>query len=159
MTRKQWSLIVVAVLLAGFSLYLNKDWFSKDGIHIYHRSRPSRAAALFSRRNKRAADDPTAAIDPITFGFNRRLKLKSLKVIPLSDILTNKYPHPIWQLLSDSNSVPTKDFMYGNPIQGMKPAVKGALPDPLEPGVKYRLIIETADAKAEHDFEPVPRTP
>jgi hypothetical protein len=156
MTRKQWTLIIVAVLLAGFSLYLNRDWFSKDGIHINHRSRPVRT--MFSRRNKRV-DDVFAAVNPVTFAFDRKLKLKSLKVIPVSAIETNKYPHPIWQLLSDSNSVPIKDFAYGSPIQGMKPAVKGALPDPLEPGVKYRLFIETADAKAEHDFEPVPRTP
>jgi hypothetical protein len=157
MTRKHWTLIVLAVLLAGFSLYLNRDWFAKDGIHMYHRSRPARA--MFARRGKPRTDDPTAAINPITFGFDRKVKLKSVKVIPLSDILTNKYPHPIWQLLSDSNSVALKDFTYGTPIQGMKPAVKGALPDPLEPGVKYRLLVEVGDARLEHDFEPVPRTP
>src|SRR5205823_14188795 len=132
-------------------------WFARDGIHIYHRSRPARA--MVTRRNKQRGDDPNAAVDPITFGFDHKLKLKSLKVIPVSDIETNKYPHPIWQLLSDSNSAPIKDFTYGSPIQGMKPAVKGALPDPLEPRVKYRLFVETEKFKAEHDFEPVPRTP
>jgi len=156
MTRKQWSMIVLAVLLAGFSLYLNKDWFAKDGIHIFHRSRPARGG-LF-RRNKRT-DDPTSAVNPVTFGFDRRLKLKSVKVIPVSDILTNKYPHPIWQMVSESNSVPVKDFNYGSPIAGMHPAVKGATPDPLEPGVNYRLLVETEQYKAEHDFVPVPRTP
>ena len=156
MTRKHWTLIVVAVLLGGFSLYLNKDWFAKDGIHIYHRSRPARAG-LF-RRNKRT-DDSSRIVDPVTFGFDRKLKLKSVKVIPVSDIQTNKYPHPIWQLLSESNSVPVKDFTYGGPIPGMHPAVKGATADPLEPGVSYRLLIETAEFKGEHDFVPVPRTP
>jgi hypothetical protein len=41
----------------------------------------------------------------------------------------------------------------------MRPAVKGATPDPLAPGVNYRLIIEAGNLKAEHDFTPVPRTP
>jgi hypothetical protein len=114
--------------------------------------------SLFRRkRGPDPLDNP--AINPIMFGFDRTLKLTSLKVIPLSDIETNKYPHPIWHLVSDSNSVPTKDFSYGASIKGMRPAVKGAPPDPLEPGVKYRLLIEAGSAKAEHDFVPVPRTP
>ena len=83
----------------------------------------------------------------------------SLKVIPLSDIQTNKYPHPIWQLVSDSNSVPVKDLVYGMRIQGMRPAVQGASADPLEPGVSYRLLIEANGLKAEHDFTPEERTP
>ena len=52
--RKQWLLIALAVLLGGISRYLNQDWFTKDNIHIYHRSRPARMG-LF-RRNKRPAN-------------------------------------------------------------------------------------------------------
>jgi len=36
MTRKLWILIGLAVLLGGFSLYINQDWFAKDTIQIYH---------------------------------------------------------------------------------------------------------------------------
>ena len=68
-------------------------------------------------------------------------------------------PHPIWELVSDSNSVPIAEYSYGLPIRGMHPAVKGATPDPLEPGVKYRLLIEAGTLRAEHDFIPAPRTP
>jgi len=148
-------MMVLAVLLAGFSIYLNRDWFSKDGIHIFHRSRPSRG---FFRRN-RATDDSASVVNPVTFGFDHKLKLKLVKVIPVSEIETNKYPHPIWQMVSDSNSIPVKDFNYGAHIPGMHPAVKGAIADPLEPGVNYRLIVETADYKGEHDFVPVAKTP
>ena len=110
-------------------------------------------------RRKRAPDPlDNPAINPIVFGFDRTLKLTSLKVIPVSDIETNKYPHPIWHLVSDSNSVPTKELFYGAPIKGMRPAVRGAAADPLEPGVKYRLLIEAGPASAKHDFIPVPRT-
>ena len=154
MTRKIWLWLVAAVLLGGLSLYLNKDWFAKDRIQIYHRSRPARAAML---RRKSGSDD--SLVDPIIFGFDRRLKLKSVKVIPLSDIQTNKYPHPIWHLISESNSVPTKDFAYGARINGLHSYVQGATPDPLEPGVPYRLIVESGDFKGEHDFVPVARTP
>jgi hypothetical protein len=154
MTTKQWTLIVLAVVLAGFSLYLNRDWFAGENIQIHHRSRPARAG--FFRRGRPTASVPT---DPIFFAFDRKLKLTSLKVIPVSEIETNKYPHPIWHLVSDSNSVPVEAWSYAIPIRGMRPSVKGATPDPLVPGVKYRLLLEAGKLKAQDDFIPVPRTP
>jgi|ERR1041385_36586 hypothetical protein len=154
MTRKHWTLIGIAVVLGALSLYLNKDWFARQDIHIFHRSRPARAGLLRGRQRK----DDNPAINPILFGFGRKLKLTSLKVVPAAELATNKYAHAIWHLVSETNSVPIKDFTYGQPIGGMHPAIKGALPDPLEPGVKYRLFVETASHKAEHDFVPEPRT-
>ncbi len=152
MTRKVWILIAVAVVLGGISFYLNKDRFAKDNIQIYHRSRPSRLAFLRRRR----AGAPPSNVNPIIFGFDRRLKLNDLEVIPVSAIETNKYPKPIWHLVSESNSIPIKDFGYGVAIQGMHPAIKGAVPDPLEPGVPYRLIVAAGKTKLAHDFTPDP---
>ncbi len=146
-------LIALLLVLGGFSLYLNKDWFAKDNIQIYHRSRPA-GLGLFRRKRPEAA-----AVNPLVFGFDRKLKLTSIQVIPLSELQTNKYAHPIWHLVSDSNSVPTKAFAYGMPIRGMRPAIKEATPDPLEPGVRYRLLVEAGPIKLEHDFQPEPRTP
>jgi hypothetical protein len=147
-------LIALAVVLGGISLYLNKDWFAGDIIQIHHRSRPARGAIF-----RRAKRPDTSSTDPVFFAFDRKLKLASLKVIPVSDIETNKFPHPIWYLVATTNSVAIADFAYGGYIPGMRPAVKGGTSDPLEPGVKYRLFIETKEAKVEHDFVPVPRTP
>jgi hypothetical protein len=155
MTRKHVMLTALAILLGGISLYLNQDWFAKENIQIYHRSRPMRTG--FFRRGKRPAIQQAA--EPVFFSFDRKLKLTSLKVIPIQEIETNKYPHPIWDLVSDSNSVPVKGVMYGMPIRGMRSAVKGATADPLQPGVKYRLLIEAGSRKAQHDFEPVANTP
>jgi hypothetical protein len=78
MTRKQWTLIMLAVALGGFSLYLNKDWFAGEVIQIHHRSRPARTG--FFRRSSRTQS--TLPTDPIFFAFDRKLKLTSLKVIP-----------------------------------------------------------------------------
>jgi hypothetical protein len=154
MTRKQWTFIALAVALGGFSLYINKDWFAGETIQIHHRSRPARTA--FFRRARNQAPPTT---DPIFFAFDRKLRLTALKVIPVSDIETNKHPHPILHWISDSNSVPVEDWSYAIPIRGMRPAVRGAVPDPLQPGVKYRLLLETKKAKIEHDFVPEPLTP
>lgn len=146
-------LVGLAVVLGAGSLYLNKDWFAKDSIHIYDRSRLPAA----SRFRPRTADP--SPICPIVFGFDRRLKLTRLKVVPFSDIATNKFPQPIWHLVSDSNSVPIKAFTYGMRIQGMRPAIKGTTPEPLQPGAKYRLFIEAGSQKAQHDFVTVPVVP
>ena len=145
-------LIALALVLGGLSLYLNRDWFARDDIQIFHRSRPGRTG--FFRRGRTA---PAATTDPIYFAFSRKLRLTSLKVMPVSEIETNKFPHPVWELVSDSNSVPTVEWAYGLPIKGMRPAIKGATPDPLEAGVKYRLLIEAGKLKAEDEFVPVAR--
>jgi hypothetical protein len=152
MTKKTWMLVAAVIGLGTLSIYFNRDWFAKDHIQIFDRSRPARGP-LASRR---FAGNP--AINPIVFGFDRELRLTSLKVIPVSDIETNRYPHPIWHLVTESNSVPIKEFGYDARIRGMHPAVTGAEADPLQPGVKYRLLIEAGAQKAEHDFVPVPRT-
>jgi hypothetical protein len=153
MTRKQWMFVALAVLLGGLSLYLNRDWFAADPIQISHRSMPARPGFWGRRR----PDD--AAVNPVLFRLNRHVKLTSLKVVPVADIETNKYPHAIWHLQSDSNSVPIQEFYYGMPIRGMRPSVKGIAAEPLQPGVNYRILVEAGSHKAEHDFVPVPRVP
>ena len=140
-------LVALALGLGGLSFYFNHDWSGRNKFRIHHRSRPARGRGNAARRS-------SPSFLPFDGGT---LKLTSLKVIPIQEIETNKYPHPIWYLISDSNSVPVESFTYGTPIQGMRPAVPGATPDPLEPGVKYRLLIEAGALKLQDDFEPVAR--
>lgn len=151
MTTKNWTLVAAAVLLGCLSLYLNKDWFAGDHIQLMHRSRPARGAF-------RRPASKNSIVDPLSFWFDRKVKLTSLKVIPVFDIETNRFPQPVWELVSDSNSVPVKEFTYGMRIPGMRPAVKGAAPDPLEPGVTYRLLAQVGTQKVTHDFTPEPRS-
>jgi hypothetical protein len=153
MTKKNWMLVVGAVALLGLSVYLNRDWFAGDIIQISHRSRPARTG--FLGRRSRKTPPTMEGIQPLAFGFDRKVMLTSLKVVLISDISTNKYAHAYWHLVSESNSVPVKEFYYGTSIKGMHPAIKGAQPDPLEPGENYRLIVEAANFKGEHDFSPV----
>jgi hypothetical protein len=151
MTKKNIFLIALVLLLAGLSLYLNRDWFRAQPIQIGDRSVPPRGGMI--RR------DQKATANPVIFFLNRPLKLTAVKVIAVADIQTNKYPEALWELKTDSNSVPVKDFVYGANIRGMNPAIKGATPALLEPGIPYRLLIEAGSVKAQHDFTPVPRTP
>jgi len=141
--------IVLALMLGALMLYANKDWFTQPPIQISHR---------FDAFNGRFSQG--SATVPLLFEFNRRLKLTSVKVFALNDFETNRFPHPIWHLLSDSNSPPTKGFLYGTIVPGMRSDKLAMGSDSLDLGVEYRLLIEAGSVKAQHDFvlEP-PSTP
>ena len=146
MSKTKIILVLLSIIaLGGFSLYLNKDWFAPETIQISHRVSPW----LKSNRTKRAND----LGDPVTFTLSGYYRLTNLKVVLASEVATNKYAHPVWELTTESNSVPTTTFVYGGWVRGMHPAVKGSRPDPLEPGVNYRLLVTTdKDKQGQHDF-------
>jgi len=146
MSKTKIILVLLAVIaLGGLSLYFNRDWFAPETIQISYRVSPW----LRSNRTKRANDLGS----PVIFTLSGYYRLTSLKVVLTSEIETNKYAHPVWELATGSNSVPTCSFVYGGGIRGMHPAVKGARPDPLIPGVNYRLLLTaTRDKQAQHDF-------
>jgi hypothetical protein len=141
MTRKQILLIAFMAVIAGGVLYMNRDWFTKPPIQVSHRFH------AFAGR----FGDKSGTV-PLLFEFSRKLKLTSVEVIPVSDLETNKNAHPVWHIVSDSNSVPTRGFVYGMEVPGMHPVYKEAGADPLDLGVKYRLLVQAGSVRAEHDF-------
>jgi hypothetical protein len=152
MTKKTGILIVLALLLGSGSLYLNRDRFRSVPIQISHRSLPPRAG--FRRGNP-----GTAAVNSVVFMFNRPVRLTSVQVVLAGDTGTNSPPHAAWGLVSDSGSAPVKDLLYGANIPGMKPAVPGAVVEPLLPGVPYRLQVRIGSAQLDHEFVPAPLQP
>jgi hypothetical protein len=141
MAKKPWLPIALLVVIGGLFIYLNRDWFQGRPIQISHR--------LYRFAGRFGGGDTAI---PVMFEFDRRLKLTSIKIVALADSLTNKYPHPLWQMISSSNSVPTKGFVYGMDVPGMRSAVNGATADPLDPRQTYRLLLEAGSVKAQHDF-------
>ena len=144
MTRKSWILIGFALALAIAYAVFFTNWFKPGAIKIYHLTRPTG----FAMRTRRDAPAP-----PITFGLEGSYKLTEIKAVPLAEWQTNQHALPIWHLVSDSNSVPVKFFVYGQRIRGMKPAVPGARPQPLQPNVACRLFVTAGKARGRHDFE------
>jgi len=130
MNKKTWILVAVAIVLGAVYIIHFSNWFKPKVLAIAHNGR-------FGRVN---------------FTLGTPFQLTSLKVVSVSALESNKYALPVWELKSDSNSVPVKMFSYGERIRGMKPAVDNAKPDPLEPGTTYRLIVEAGSLKAQHDF-------
>lgn len=144
--------ILILVLLIGFgslAIYLNKDWFAKRTIQISHRVSP------WMQDTRRGRGRPDLGT-PVTFQLDSYYRLTSVKVVIAADIATNRFAHPLWELVTTSNSIPTATFAYGERLRGMTPATKGAVADPLDPQVKYRLIIKAQGLEAHHDFTTQP---
>ena len=142
MTIKNWMLIIFAAVLAGvFAVYFT-DWFQPKVVQIFH-----------TYRNLNPRPHREGALPALNFGLNRPLRLTELTVVPLAAWETNRHTLPLWHLVTGSNSIPMKQFFYGQPIGGMKPAILGTHSQPLETNVTYRLFIKAGKVTGQHDFE------
>ncbi len=151
MSKNGIVLTILAVILAGFYLYFFTDLFIKESIEIIPQIRPTRNIG------RRGAVVPTPdpsqpATYPVSFLLRGKWRLTTVKVVAEDDMKTNKHPTPLWHLISDSNSIPTKAFSYGERIRGMKPAIPRAHPDPLQADVPYVLIVEAGKVKGQTNF-------
>jgi hypothetical protein len=142
MTKKNWlSVILLVALVAVYAIYFT-DWFKPKTVRVFHTVRE------MHRRNQTA--DAEAVL---LFGLGTQLKLTEIKVVPLAGFQADPKVQPVWHLVSDSNSVPLKEFSYGRRIRGMKPAVPGTEADLLETNVTYRIFVAAGRIKGQHDFE------
>jgi len=148
MSKKNTILLAVAFLaIAGLYLYVYSDSFKRENIQISHTIRPNPRALTHGANG---AEDE--AINVITFRLGHDYKLTCVKVVSVPELQTNQYAHPVWELVSDSNSIPLQAFSYGMHIRGMHPPVKGAQPSALDLNTPYRLIVQAGSIKGQHDF-------
>lgn len=152
MSRSKTILSILLILGLGSLCYLfNRDSFVKRPIQIAYRVSPWLKNS--SRARARTGGDVGV---PVVFTLDHYYKLTSMKVVKAEEFATNKFAHPLWELTTESNSIPTSSFSYGDRIPGLHPTVKGARADPLEPYVMYRLILKTINDSAEHNFTTTP---
>ena len=84
--------------------------------------------------------------------LNDYYELTEIKVVPLAAFQTNKLAQPVWHLVGDPSSDAINRFFYGDKLDGMAPAVEGSRPEPLQPGITYRIFITADSHKGSHDF-------
>jgi hypothetical protein len=143
MTKRKWALSVTALLLVCVYVYHFTGWFKPKIIQISYTER-SFATRVPSR--------PT--LPAILFGFGGQpYQLSEIKVVPLAAWQTNQAVSPVWNLISSSRSAPMEFFRYGENVPGMKPAVPGARPEPLETNVTYRLLVRAGSYQGQCDFQ------
>jgi len=152
MTKKQWVLLGVLILLIGYYIVAFTTLGRRAGMQISHGTDTKPAGVI---RPRAAASDVITA--NVRFNLNQAYLLTEIRVVRLADWQTNKYILPVWHLISETNSAPTRRFYYGVPIRGMKPAVDKAWPKPLEPNVVYRLFLTSGSVKGQHDFSAPPK--
>src|SRR4051812_43154909 len=107
MINKNIGLLVLVFALVGLVVYLNWGRFRAVPVQIGDRSIEARGWMT-----NRFKNSPTK---PVLFLLDRTLRLTSVSVVAPA---SNGAPRPIWHLISTSNSVPTKEFIYGGGIQG-----------------------------------------
>jgi len=153
MSKKNIALILLLLVMGGIYVFYFTSAFREPTIEISTRIRPQ----VNPRQRRSKSGVAPAPVSPagnsISFALNNKYALTSVKVIEETDAKTNKYPHPLWHLISESNSVPTKSIFYGAPIGGMKPEYAKTKPEPLQTNVPYLLQIEAGDLKGEVAFK------
>jgi hypothetical protein len=89
----------------------------------------------------------------LIFGVDPRdIRLTEIKVVPLLEFEKNPQTLPVWHLVSDSNSVPVRQFVYGQRIRGMRPVVGGEQAGELDTNLDYRIFITAGRSTGQHDF-------
>ena len=147
MNKKTIFQIALLILLLGGGIYLVAQFFKPGPIQILCDIHSPRE----NRNNSRVPANPPQF--EIAFGFDQKYELTDLKVVARDEWTTNQQAHPLWHLVSESNSVPTKAFFYGQRIQGMHAAVAGARREPLQTNVTYRMLIAAGSRAGECDFK------
>jgi hypothetical protein len=146
MTKKNWLMTIVLIVLAGVYVFYFTDWFKPKIISISSTSR------MFGRRlGSNARPGPETV--PLMFSLDPQCRPTEIKVVPLAAWETNQNILPVWHLVYNSNAAPVKVFFYGQHLRGLKPEIPGAQAEPLQPDVTYRLFVTAGRAKGQHDFE------
>jgi hypothetical protein len=149
MSRNKAILSATIILaLAALYLYEYKDAILGRPIQISHTMRLRLAMAA---RRRPSSLSPDAPLIP-TFTLGNDYRLTALKLFRLDEFKARGYARPLWELVADSKSYPTRVFLYGRGIPGMHPKVADEEPEPLVTNVTYRLVVTAGRLKGEHDF-------
>ena len=152
MEKRSSALVIVALVLAALYAAFFTDWFRKQSIQIIVQHRPI-AQRVDPKKNLEEAP-----VFPITFAFDHRYEFTSIKVVKADELSTSKFPTPLWHVVSETNSRPTKVISYGLTPAGMHPAVDDSQPQPLVAGTTYTLLLESKGLKGSTNFVPIQAT-
>jgi len=151
MSKKEWTLITLVLVLGGVWVVFFSGWFGPKVIRIEHSVRSARES--WGPEGRRVPAPGKQDVGNVSFTLHKNYRLTSVKVVPAADIRTNKYAHAAWHLVAKNGSQPVDSLAYGLPVAGMTAYSAGVQPEPLVPGVEYRLLVEAGSWKGERDFE------
>jgi hypothetical protein len=138
-------LIGVALILAAIYVIYFTDLFRSQTMQIFPTIRPTQASSI-------PRDPGMVPVFPVAFALDGNYPLNLVKVFVEEDYKTNKYPTPLWHLVSEMGSPPQKSIIYGLPIKNMKPAIPRARPQPLQPKISYLMVVESGKIRGMTNF-------
>jgi hypothetical protein len=138
--------IVLLVFLLGVVIYYWSALSKPPKIRIFY---TLHALQILRPTNPNTTNRPRFEV---AFGMDRPYELTSVKVVPLAEWTTNKLAHPLWHLVTKTNSLPIKAFLYGQRIGGME-SFLGMRAEPLATNVDYLLLIEAGRRHGECNFK------
>jgi hypothetical protein len=151
MSRKEWALVALVLVLGGLWVVFFSGWFRPKIIRIEYSVRSAREA--WGPGGRRVPAPGKEGLGDVSFTLHRNYKLTSVEVALAADIKTNKYAHALWHLVAEHGSQPVDSLAYGLPVTGMTADPAGVEPESLVPGGAYRLLVEAGSWKGERDFE------
>ena len=143
MTKKNCLLVIFLIALAAVYVIWFTDWFKPKTFHVSHTIRQ-----MHFRRQGVVNTEPV-----LIFGIEPPQEVTEIKVVSLADFEKDAETLPIWHLVSDSNSPPVKDFVYGRRIRGLRPSIAGSEAGELQTNMVYRIFIKAGKARGQQDFE------
>ena len=149
MSKKEWAMAIFALVLGGIYAVYFTEWFRPKIIHVESSVRSLREA--WSGQGQKV-DLTTRPPESVSFAFPKTYQLTSVCVLSLDDTSTNGHAPALWHLVSKSGSAPVKGLSYGLPVEGMTNYLELGGPDPLQPGGRYRLIVEAGSYRGTNDF-------
>jgi hypothetical protein len=151
--KKTLGVAALLVVVAAIYFYLYRDYFTHRDLPIHVTIRPR--IGMRARIQPGANDQPPPKL--VTFNLGGGLyKLTFIAVYSMSELATNKDASPIWHMVSDSNSIPVENFVYGWNIRGMHPEIKGSHAEPLQPDTGYRVVVKAGSRRGVHEFKTPP---
>lgn len=149
MTKKEWFMVALALALGLAYGVFFAGWFRPKIILVQSSVRSLRTAWNGAGQRADLAGRPAASI---TFAFPQAWRLTLVRVVSLDELATNRDASPVWHLVSRKGSDLVKGIAYGAPVPGMAEFVTGNQPRQLEPGARYRLVVEAGAYKGTNDF-------
>jgi hypothetical protein len=107
------------------------------------------------RPDNGSIDQAPNGVANVTFSLDGWYRITRVRV---EDVPADgSVPNVLWQLAG--KSVPMNSLLYGREPEGLKPLVNGSTPEPLKPGVPYRLILESGRRRGTNDFRTTALSP
>jgi hypothetical protein len=112
---------------------------------------PRNAFEIITLPEKGSIDQAPGGAANVTFSLDNWYTLTKIRV---QDVPADgSAPQTMWDLVGKSR--PVNSLLYGRVPDGMRPILEGLMPEPLKPGVPYRLILEAGRRRGTNNFRTV----